>query len=41
MTSNDTDDVIGGKVPDITLNAKTSVNIYRFLHEIPKTFILV
>ena len=35
MTSNDTDDVIGGIVADHTRNAETSLNIYR------KTYILV
>ena len=30
ITSNDADDVIGGKVDDLTRNAKIDVNIHRF-----------
>ena len=31
MTSRDTDDVIPGKIEDLTRNAKSGVNIIRFL----------
>ena len=41
MTSNDTDDVIRGEVDDLTRNAKTTMNIQRFLQRKQKTHILV
>lgn len=41
MTSNDTDDVIGRRVDDLTRNTKKAVIIYRFSQKILKTCVLV
>ena len=41
MTSKDTDDVIGGKVDDLTRDTKTGVNINRFLSNFYNILVLV
>ena len=41
MTSYDTDDIIRGKISDLTRTAKSAVTIIRFLLKIQKIFILV
>ena len=41
MTSRDTDDVIPGKINDLTRTAKSGVNIIAFLSKFQKVFIFV